>query len=168
MISRIIRLGGTSADYAIYVANQTVPALPLATEGTNYDVGGTTIGPSYWSLTSILPAAEYMIQVPLANADINETVLWAQTAVEGIASSQIHSIEIGNEPDWYSATYAGTDGDLLGPPEWQGLFTNETYVGNCESNSLGLFIHSHDGKKSRTRGIVSMKPVIPMLESSPF
>ncbi|KAJ4409696.1 hypothetical protein N0V82_009420 [Gnomoniopsis sp. IMI 355080] len=125
----IIRLGGTSADYALYVANQTVPALPLATDGTNYDVGGTTIGPSYWALTSILSAAEYMIQVPLVNTNINETILWAKTAVAGIASNQIHSIEIGNEPDWYSATYEGTEG-VLGPPEWQTAFTNETYVGN--------------------------------------
>lgn len=114
-----------------------MPALPLATDGTDYDVGGTTIGPSYWALTSILSAAEYMVQVPLVNSNINETVLWAQTAVAGIASNQIHSIEIGNEPDWYSATYEGTEG-VLGPPEWQTAFTNETYVGNCK---LTFFIH---------------------------
>lgn len=79
-----------------------------------------------------------MIQVPLVNTDINETILWAQTAVAGIASDQLHSIEIGNEPDWYSATYAGTEG-VLGPPEWQTAFTNETYVSNCELKFLILF-----------------------------
>lgn len=83
----------------------------------------------------MLSDAEYMIQVPLVNTDINETVLWAQTAVAGIAADQLHSIEIGNEPDWYSATYAGTEG-VLGPPEWQTAFTNETYVSNCEWNSF--------------------------------
>lgn len=112
-----------------------MPALPLATDGLDYDVGGTTIGPSFWALTSLLPEAEYMIQVPLVNTDINETILWAQTAVDGIASNQIHSIEVGNEPDWYSATYAGTEG-VLGPPEWQSAFTNETYVSNCKSDIL--------------------------------
>ncbi|CAN8099995.1 unnamed protein product [Discula destructiva] len=125
----IIRLGGTSADYATFVASQSEPALPLATDSTDFSLGGTTIGPSFWALTSILPDAEYIVQVPLVNTDINETVVWAQTAVDTIASNQLHSIEIGNEPDWYSATYAGTDG-VLGPPEWQSSFTNETYVSN--------------------------------------
>lgn len=114
------------------MANQTAPALPLATDGTNYDVGGTTIGPNFWALTSRFSDAEYMIQVPLATTDVNETILWVQTAVDSIASDQIHSIEVGNEPDWYSSTYQGTDDNTLGPPEWQGTFTNETYVGNCE------------------------------------
>lgn len=128
--SRIIRLGGTSADYATYVANQTTPALPLATDNTDMDVGGTTIGPSYWALASRWADAEYIIQVPLATTDINETILWTQTALAGIDSDQIHSIEVGNEPDWYSATYAGSEG-ILGPPDWQSAFSNETYVGNC-------------------------------------
>lgn len=127
---RIIRLGGTSADYGTYMVNQTTPALPLATDNTNYDVGNTTIGPSFWALTSRFPGAEYMIQVPLATTDVNETILWTQTAVENINSDQIHSIEIGNEPDWYSSTYQGTE-STLGPPRWQSTFTNETYVGNC-------------------------------------
>lgn len=130
-MQRIIRLGGTSADYATYEANQTTPALPVATANTNDDVGGTTIGPSFWALTSNFPDAEYMIQVPLATADVDETILWVQTAIDNIASDQIHSIEIGNEPDWYSSTYQGSGG-TLGPPEWQSAFTNETYVGNCK------------------------------------
>lgn len=158
MISRIIRLGGTSADYATYVANQTVPALPLATDGADYDVGGTTIGPSFWSLTATLLDAEYMIQVPLVNTDINETILWAQTAVNGIASNQLHSIEIGNEPDWYSATYAGTEG-VLGPPEWQSAFTNETYVGNCKLNPHSTSVSRRDtlAKAHGVRGIRRLK-----------
>lgn len=72
----------------------------------------------------------YMVQVPLATTDVNETILWAQTALDIIGSDQIHSIEVGNEPDWYSSTYVGTD-SILGPPDWQSTFTNETYVGNC-------------------------------------
>lgn len=96
-------------------------------------MGNTTIGPSFWQLTSLWPDAEFMIQVPLATTDVNETILWVQTAVDNIASDQIHSIEIGNEPDWYSSNYQGTDDNILGPPEWQSTFTNETYVGNCKS-----------------------------------
>lgn len=73
-----------------------------------------------------------MVQVPLATTNVSETIEWVQTALDLIGADQIEAIEIGNEPDWYSATYAGTEG-ILGPPEWQAAFTNETYVGNCES-----------------------------------
>lgn len=71
-----------------------------------------------------------MVQVPLATTNVNETITWVQAALDIIGSDQIHSIEIGNEPDWYSATYAGTD-SVLGSPDWQSAFTNETYVANC-------------------------------------
>lgn len=117
------------------MANQTTPALPLATDGIDYDVGNTRIGPSFWALTSRWPDAEYVIQVPLATTDVNETILWTQTALDNIDSGQIHAIEVGNEPDWYSSTYQGTEDNTLGPPAWQGTLTNETYVGNCTSCS---------------------------------
>lgn len=155
---RIIRLGGTSADYAKYVANQTAPALPLATDGINYDVGNTTIGPSFWALTSRFSDAEYMVQVPLATTDVNETILWVQTAVDNINSDQIHSIEVGNEPDWYSSNYQGTDDDTLGPPQWQGTFTNETYVGNCELH-LSPALHIYESLHMLTSKSVDTKYV---------
>lgn len=126
----IIRLGGTSADYGTYVENQTEPALPLAIDNEGDSVGGTTIGPSYWALASQFPTAQYMVQVPLATTDINETITWVQTALDIIGEDQIYSFELGNEPDWYSETYTGADDIYLGPPDWQGSLTNETYVGN--------------------------------------
>lgn len=126
----IIRLGGTSADYAKYVENQTEPALPLALDYDDDSVGGTTIGPSFWALASVFPTAKYMVQIPLATTDINETITWVQTALDVIGEDQIYSFELGNEPDWYSETYTGADGIDLGTPNWQGSFTNETYVGN--------------------------------------
>ncbi|ROW17411.1 hypothetical protein VPNG_00840 [Cytospora leucostoma] len=125
----IIRLGGTSADYAKYISNQTTPALPLAVDYDDDYVGGTTIGPAYWALASLFPTAQYMVQVPLATTDVNETITWVQTALDIIGEDQIYSFELGNEPDWYSETYTGNAG-YLGPPDWQGTFTNETYVGN--------------------------------------
>ncbi|KUI54355.1 Beta-glucuronidase [Cytospora mali] len=123
----IIRLGGTSADYGKYISNQTVPALPLADDNEDDAVGGTSIGPSFWALASRFPTAQYMVQVPLATTDINETITWVQTALDIIGEDQIYSFELGNEPDWYSNTY---DNDQLIPPQWQGTLTNETFVGN--------------------------------------
>lgn len=126
----IIRLGGTSADYAKYVESQTEPALPVAIDNVDDTVGGTTIGPSYWALASLFPTAEYMVQIPLATTNINETILWVRTALDIIGEDQIYSFELGNEPDWYSETYTGAGDIGLGPPYWQGSFTNETYAGN--------------------------------------
>lgn len=126
----IIRLGGTSADYGTYIANQSVPALPVAEANINDIVPGTTIGPSFWQLTKRFPDATYMVQVPFATTNVNETIRWVQSAVDNMNSHQIFVFEIGNEPDWYSSTYKGTTGEILGPPQWQGKFTNETYVSN--------------------------------------
>ena len=126
----IIRIGGTSADYAWYNASQTEPVLPVAELDSDDIIPGTSIGPSFWQLTKLFAEAAYMVQVPLATTDINETVTWVQTAIDNMNADQIFVFEIGNEPDWYSTTYEGTNHKDLGPPFWQGKFTNETYVSN--------------------------------------
>lgn len=139
----IVRLGGTSADYGKYIANQTDPALPIAVDNDDDDVGGTSIGPSFWALASLFPTAKYMVQVPLATTDVNETITWVQSALDIIGEDQIYSFELGNEPDWYSETYTGTEGSL-GPPSWQGTFSNETYVGNY-SEYVAAIVESVSG-----------------------
>lgn len=119
----IIRLGGTSADYALYLPGQKEPGLPVA-EADNYQqFPGTTIGPSYWQLTHNVPNAVYVVQLPLAQRNISETIAWAQSAADGIGIDRIQAFEPGNEPD----LYPGTD---LNPPQYQGQLTNETYTGN--------------------------------------
>lgn len=126
----IIRLGGTSPDYAKYIPGQKEPALPVSGQDTYQDIGGLTIGPSYWKLASRFPEAKYMVQVPLATTNISETVAWAKAAVQFIGLDNIHSIQIGNEPNAYSDTFSGEGGMYLGPPKYQGRLSNETYEGN--------------------------------------
>ncbi|KAI0105891.1 glycoside hydrolase family 79 protein [Daldinia grandis] len=126
----IIRLGGTSPDYARYLPGQKEPALPVAEQDNYQNVGFTTIGPSYWDLTHNFPGAKYMVQVPLATTNVSETVAWAQSAVKGIGLENIHSIQPGNEADLYADNYRGEGGVELNPPEYQGTLSNETYVGN--------------------------------------
>lgn len=126
----IIRLGGTSPDYGLYLPGQEEPALPVAEQDNYQDIGGTTIGPSYWPIAKVFPDAKYMIQVPLATTNVSEAVAWAVAAVEGIGLDQIHSIQVGNEPDLYADSFTGEGGKFLGPPDYQGDLNNETYVGN--------------------------------------
>ena len=126
----IMRLGGTSPDYAHYLPGQKEPALPVAEQNNYQNIGFTTIGPSYWQLTKLFPEAKFMVQVPLANRNISEAVEWAKAAVAGIGMEQIHSIQIGNEPDAYNNDFHGEGGVFLGPPKFQGKLTNQTYVGN--------------------------------------
>jgi hypothetical protein len=126
----IIRLGGTSPDYGRYLPGQEEPALPVAEQDNYQDIGGTTIGPTYWPIAKNFPEAKYMIQVPLATTNISESVAWAKAAVEGIGLDQIHSIQPGNEPDLYRDDFTGEDGVYLGPPNYQGTLDNATYVGN--------------------------------------
>ncbi|ETS75105.1 hypothetical protein PFICI_13589 [Pestalotiopsis fici W106-1] len=126
----IIRLGGTSADYGRFDPRQSAPALPKAEQDNYQNVGGTTIGPSYWELTSGFSDAQYIIQVPLATTNVSETIAWTQSAVDAIGWDKIQAIEIGNEPDLYSDTMTGANGIALQPPAYQGTLNNETYVGN--------------------------------------
>lgn len=90
-------------------------------------VGGTSIGPSYWDLTNIIPNSVYIVQLPMAHTNVSESVLWAKTAVEHIGLDRIQAFEPGNEPDLYSSTNPPNG---LGPPDYQGKITNETYTGN--------------------------------------
>ena len=112
----IVRLGGTSADYARQIDSQSIPALPEDEVYLYQDVGGTSIGPSYWDLTHIIPKSVYIVQLPLASTNVSETVLWATTAAERVGIDRIQAFEPGNEPDLYPATN-------LTPPYYQGLLT---------------------------------------------
>ena len=109
---------------------QSEPALPVAEQDNYQCIGCTTIGPSYWQIAKLFPDAKYMVQVPLANTNISESVSWVQAAVEGIGIDQIHSIQLGNEPDHYKHDFCGEDDVFLGPPHFQGTLDNKTYVGN--------------------------------------
>ncbi|KAM3509920.1 hypothetical protein MY11210_006110 [Beauveria gryllotalpidicola] len=120
----LIRLGGTAADYARFVADQAAPALPRAEVDSAQNVGALTIGPAYWDLVaSSFPSAQYIVQVPMADPDSAQAVRWAKAAAGKIGLDRIHSFEPGNEPDLYPATG-------LGPPRWQGRQDNGTYVAN--------------------------------------
>lgn len=127
----VVDPGVYSADYAYYLENQTTPAEPRAEVYNYQDVGGTTIGPSYWDLCLNFPDALYIIQTPLAITDIDETVLWATSVVEHIGIDLIHSFEPGNEPDLYPA-------GNLGPPTYQGKQDNASYVGNFTTYAAAI------------------------------
>ena len=65
-------------------------------------MGGTSIGPSYFPLSHNFPDALYILQVPLALANVSEAVAWTRAGISGIGLDRIVSIEIGNEPDLYN------------------------------------------------------------------
>ncbi|KAH9996188.1 glycoside hydrolase family 79 protein [Xylariaceae sp. FL0662B] len=126
----IMRLGGTSTDYAKYLPGQKEPALPVDEQNKYQNIGFEKIGPSYWDLGHNFPNAKYIVQVPLATTNVSETVAWAQSAVKGIGLDNIHTIQLGNEPDLYADHFTGKDGAKLQPPDYQGTLTAKTYVGN--------------------------------------
>ncbi|KAF7533525.1 hypothetical protein G7054_g6993 [Neopestalotiopsis clavispora] len=126
----IIRLGGTSADYGRFEPGQAAAALPTAEQDNYQNIGNTTIGPSYWDLTSSFLDAQYIVQVPLATTNVSEAIAWTQSAVNALGWDKIQAIELGNEPDLYSNTMTGAGGIALQPPDYQGMLNNETYVGN--------------------------------------
>ncbi|KAK8043216.1 hypothetical protein PG994_013699 [Apiospora phragmitis] len=91
------------------------PAL-LRAEVDNYqDIGNTTVGPAYWALAKeSFPDAEYVVQVPLATTDVNETVAWTEAAVNSVGWDRIQAIELGNEPNFYHAGFGFDIGSYSG------------------------------------------------------
>lgn len=67
----------------------------------------------------------------MAITDVDETVLWATTAVDALGLDVIYALEPGNEADLYPS------GDL-GPPTYQARQTNESYVGNFTAYAAAI------------------------------
>ncbi|KAI9669879.1 MAG: hypothetical protein M1831_006914 [Alyxoria varia] len=145
----IIRLGGTSGDFAPYVPSQQEPALPRDENDRYQDVGGTSIGPSYFPLAKNFPDAQYILQVPLGLNNISNAVAWARAGVEGIGLDHIVSIEIGNEPDLYTGNPPGQP--RLGLQQYLDSFLEheEAIVDNITNLTPGPFFQAIDASSGR-------------------
>ncbi|KAL9056883.1 MAG: hypothetical protein Q9162_002654 [Coniocarpon cinnabarinum] len=122
----IVRFGGTSSDFARLIDTQTEPALPVAATDNYQNVGGTTIGPSFWPLLNNFNDARIVFQVPLGIDSIANAVSWTTAGVNALGLDRIEALEIGNEPDLYPNT--DDAGQPLLPPQYQGALDDPAYV----------------------------------------
>ncbi|KAF2159215.1 glycoside hydrolase family 79 protein [Zasmidium cellare ATCC 36951] len=98
----VLRVGGVTGDGYVFDMNLTQPIYPNPAAPSGQK-GATRIGPSFWSLTKNLAAANplWQPQVSYTNTTDTLTVQDGVSIVKSIGTSNIIAIEIGNEPNEY-------------------------------------------------------------------
>ena len=98
----ILRVGGTSGDFARYNGSQKDYSIPPALQQPPYiHKPYLSIGPSFFKAFQSFPGARYIFQVPLAMDDLKETLQWTKLGLDHIGADNLESLEIGNEPNFY-------------------------------------------------------------------
>lgn len=59
-----------------------------------------TLGPSYFDSFANFPEARYIVDVPMAKNDLNNSLLFVKEAYKTIGASNIYAFEISNEPNY--------------------------------------------------------------------
>ena len=107
-VPMIIRVGGTSGDQAIYNASQKEANHWLYDKPTDGLLVPISLGQDWLAGFSKIPGARYILEVPLANSSVKETVDFTREVLKGIKPESLEAIEIGNEPNLYDTqTYRG-------------------------------------------------------------
>lgn len=101
-VAPVIRVGGTSGDYAVYDPQASAPADPQAKQDGFQTTRGLKIGPSYFEGFKNFPGAKYILGVPFASNNLSNTIAFAKAGVQAIGADNLQAIEIGNEPNAYS------------------------------------------------------------------
>ncbi|KAJ5286695.1 hypothetical protein N7478_002381 [Penicillium angulare] len=97
-----IRVGGTSADRAIYNASQT-ESIILSTEYSNGIPLEVYVGPTFFEGFESFPGVPWTFQVNLANnksGALDNALAEARVALNHIKGNLV-AFEVGNEPDLY-------------------------------------------------------------------
>ncbi|KAH8646247.1 hypothetical protein BX600DRAFT_519085 [Xylariales sp. PMI_506] len=95
----IIRVGGTSGDQASYNASQT-----KGNYWPDHDTGlldPVILGKPFADGFGKVSGVRYILEVPLANTTVNNTVQFTKDLLQSIDTSSLEAIEVGNEPNLY-------------------------------------------------------------------
>ena len=85
-VSIVIRVGGTSGDYAIYIASQTTAI--HRDDPTDFSLtANITLGPPFLDAFSKVLDATYVLELPLARDTVQQMVDFAKAAVSPLDST---------------------------------------------------------------------------------
>lgn len=102
----IIRVGGTSGDQTKYNASQlTGNVWPYKNLPIDKLFSPVTLGQNFTDALEKVPNVRYIIQVPLANTTISNTVAFTQAMLQHISADKFEAIEVGNEPNLYDGQW---------------------------------------------------------------
>lgn len=80
-----------------------------------------TVGPSYFDSFANFPSAQYIVMVPFALAQKDQSIQFAKSAIGTVSRDKISVFEIGNEPDLYVVQQRRPQG--WGPQDYANQFT---------------------------------------------
>ncbi|KAK4500543.1 hypothetical protein PRZ48_008732 [Zasmidium cellare] len=125
----IIRVGGTSGDSVKYNGSQLTGNIwPFKDNDVDGLLAPVTLGVNFTDALEKVEGVRYIIQVPLANTTVENTVNFTKAMLEHIPPEKFEAIEIGNEPNLY-------DGQCLRSKDncrRKKPYTPEEYVGELQ------------------------------------
>ncbi|KAI1416862.1 hypothetical protein F5Y13DRAFT_204251 [Hypoxylon sp. FL1857] len=127
----LLRVGGTSGDHGTFNSSQKEPTNFPATKFGPQMRGGVTIGPSFFEAFENWPGAKFEFMVPFRDTNHSHSLEWAKAGLRHIGNDKLYTLEIGNEPNFYS---------WFSVPEYVKRYINV-------SNELKKEIPSLDGQK---------------------
>ena len=97
----VIRVGGTSGDQAAYDPNQQQANCWPYDKPTDGLLVPIVLGRDWLAGFKNVPGARYILELPLANSSVEQTVQFAKDVLKGIDSQSLEAVEVGNEPNLY-------------------------------------------------------------------
>ncbi|KAF2159925.1 glycoside hydrolase family 79 protein [Zasmidium cellare ATCC 36951] len=98
----IIRVGGTSGDSVKYNSSQPQGNFwPYNNTKEDGLLSPVTLGVNFTKALDKVPNVRYIIQVPLANSTVDNTVNFTKAMLQHIPAEKFEAIEVGNEPNLY-------------------------------------------------------------------
>ncbi|KAI1379483.1 hypothetical protein F4677DRAFT_453065 [Hypoxylon crocopeplum] len=98
----LLRVGGTSGDAGNFSSSQNEATNFPATKYGPQFKGGLTISPSYFEAFKNWPGAKFEFMVPFHNTSRSHSLKWAEAGMNHIGTDNLYTLEIGNEPNFYS------------------------------------------------------------------
>ncbi|KAI1460255.1 hypothetical protein F4805DRAFT_416980 [Annulohypoxylon moriforme] len=98
----LLRVGGTSGDHGLFNSSQKDPTNFPATKSNPPLKDGVTLGPSFFNAFENWPRAKFEFMVPFRNTSYSHTLEWAKAGMSHINNESLYTLEIGNEPNYYS------------------------------------------------------------------
>ena len=103
----LIRVGGTSGDRAHFNSSQDTAINYPATEyGVHFHAPYLCVGSKYFDAFKNFPGAQYEFQVPWNQWEDGphqpNSLEWSEAGLDAIGIERLYSLELGNEPDYYS------------------------------------------------------------------
>ncbi|KAJ5370643.1 uncharacterized protein N7496_006735 [Penicillium cataractarum] len=163
----LIRVGGTSLDHGTFNASQKEAiTIPPSEVGSGIPKG-IQIGPSFFESFANFPTAQFMLDIPWAEQNLNNSIAFSRAAYRAIGKDRLFAFELGNEPNNYGRFKGGDKREKMESyakewAQWTDAIDDAVGVGSS-SIWQGVVLSSETGGRTHFPGGTSKDWKIPDL-----